>query len=76
MRAAVIFFTALLLSGCYEIMPRNTMKDCRSQCNDLRKPKACLEFCECIHKYGNTLDSCLEAYEKTPLENDSTEHNH
>ncbi|MCW3103270.1 MAG: hypothetical protein JWO09_1710 [Bacteroidetes bacterium] len=63
---AVIFIAALgFLSAC-EIMPRNTLKDCRSQCKDSKKSKACYDFCDCIHKYGHSLDSCLEAYDMAP----------
>ena len=47
-------------------MPRNTLKDCRQQCKDSKKSKACYEFCDCIHKQGQPLDSCLYKYEKTP----------
>lgn len=47
-------------------MPRNTLKDCRQQCKDSKKSKACYEFCDCIHKQGHTLDSCLNEYNKAP----------
>lgn len=44
-------------------MPRNTLKDCRAQCADDKKPNACYNFCDCIHKQGRSLDSCLDEYE-------------
>jgi hypothetical protein len=56
---------ALVLNSC-EIMPRNTLKDCRQQCKDSKKSKACYEFCDCIHKQGQPLDSCLKNYENSP----------
>lgn len=52
-----------ILAAC-EIMPRNTLKDCRLQCDDSEKSRACLEFCNCIHLDGNPLDSCLDKYDK------------
>jgi hypothetical protein len=55
--------TFTLIPAC-EIMPRNTLPDCVAQCKDSKKQKACLEFCDCIHKEGNPLDSCLDAYNK------------
>ena len=45
----------------YKIMPRNTLKDCKTQClgnDDIR----CISFCECIHVNGRSLDDCLEEY--------------
>lgn len=60
----VLAVTALLLLSIrsFEIQPRNTMKDCRSQCEDSKYPAACEAFCDCIHKQGQSLDSCLKVY--------------
>jgi hypothetical protein len=55
----------LLVSAC-EIMPRNTLKDCQDQCKGSKKSKACYDFCDCIHKQGQPLDSCLDKYDKAP----------
>lgn len=44
------------------IMPRNHISDCNAQCPDSSDPEACANFCECIHKEGNSLDDCLEKY--------------
>jgi hypothetical protein len=64
-----ILIVSLVFACSCEIMPRNTLKDCRDQCTDSKKSKACYEFCDCIHKQGQPLDSCLEKYDNTP--NDS-----
>jgi uncharacterized membrane protein YphA (DoxX/SURF4 family) len=48
----------------HELMPRNTLKECRTQCEDSANPEACYTFCDCIHKEGQPLDKCLEAYEE------------
>ena len=53
----VIFHTRIL----YKIMPRNTFGDCRSQCNGGNDPD-CVNFCECIHKEGKSLETCLDEY--------------
>ncbi|MCD6018990.1 MAG: hypothetical protein K0S53_2111 [Bacteroidetes bacterium] len=50
-----ISITLLILTCSCEIMPRNTLKDCRAQCKGSTKSKACLEFCDCIHKRGSLL---------------------
>ena len=55
----VAFHTRIL----YKIMPRNTISECRKQCagdNDVD----CLTFCHCIHEEGNSLDKCLDAFNK------------
>jgi hypothetical protein len=51
-------------------MPRNTLKDCRQQCPDSKKSKACYDFCDCIHKQGLPLDSCLDKYDKAAADRD------
>lgn len=55
----VVFHTRIF----YDILPRNTYSDCTTQCKD-ENDKACIEFCECIHKEGNSLDDCLSKHEK------------
>jgi hypothetical protein len=60
--SVMLLFTA----GCYEIMPRNSLRDCQEQCRDSKKSKACLDFCDCIHQQGHSLDSCLDAYNNAP----------
>ena len=63
-----IFTAALMLMGACEIMPRNTLRDCRVQCKDSKKSKACYDFCDCIHKDGQPLDTCLDKYNKAPVD--------
>ena len=55
----VVFLFAL--KG-YDIRPHNVMSHCRTQCEDIENPEACLQFCDCIHGEGKRLDSCLDAY--------------
>jgi hypothetical protein len=61
-----IFITALVFASACEIMPRNNLKDCREQCKSSKKSRACYDFCDCIHKYGEPLDNCLDEYDKAP----------
>lgn len=58
---AVIFLVVIHTSVVYEILPRNTFNDCISQCSGMAD-MACVGFCECIHKEGNSLRQCLEAF--------------
>ena len=66
-----VLILVLTLTNAYSIMPRNTFKDCQMQCKDSRKSKACYDFCDCIHKQGRLLDSCLKEYRKAPLDKDT-----
>lgn len=69
--ASCIIALMIFISAC-EIMPRNNLNDCRGQCKDSKKSKACYDFCDCIHKEGNSLDSCLDKYERAPADTSKT----
>ena len=45
----------------YKILPRNTLSDCRTQCDGDNK-EDCINFCDCIHKEGRPLARCLDDY--------------
>ena len=47
----------------YEVMPRNSLSDCKKQFVNTEKETVGFQFCECIHKNGNSLNKCLEEYE-------------
>lgn len=47
----------------HQVMPRNSLKDCKSQFINTEYESAGFEFCECIHTHGNPLDECLENFE-------------
>jgi uncharacterized membrane protein YphA (DoxX/SURF4 family) len=48
----------------YDIRPGNSLVECSNGCGGNDNPKACEEFCDCIYNHGNTLDKCLNDYEK------------
>jgi uncharacterized membrane protein YphA (DoxX/SURF4 family) len=52
------------ITHVYDIMPRNTLADCQTQCDDVKNPGACQIFCECIHIKGQPLDKALNDYHK------------
>ena len=54
----VLFHTTI-----YKIMPRNTISDCRTQCNG-ENDEDCFNFCDCIHQEGKSLEKCLSEYKK------------
>ena len=57
----------LFITNIYSIMPRNTLAECARQCDKTKHPEACISFCECIHKKGNSLQECLKTYKKDGL---------
>jgi uncharacterized membrane protein YphA (DoxX/SURF4 family) len=61
---AAITILVLVVANVYDIMPRNTLSECNGQCDKSKNPRACNNFCNCIHKEGQSLDKCLEQYNK------------
>jgi len=58
--AAVVFLNNIM----YDIRPGNAPEECMNGCPGNSNPKACEEFCDCIHNKGKPLGTCLEEYEK------------
>ncbi|WP_460893103.1 hypothetical protein [Rufibacter soli] len=56
-----------IMTGC-ELMPRNTLRDCRAQCAESEKPSACYDFCDCTHQNCQPLNKCVAQYDKAPKE--------
>jgi uncharacterized membrane protein YphA (DoxX/SURF4 family) len=61
---ATVVLWGVIITHVYDIMPRNTVKDCKTQCDDSTNPGACNTFCESVHLKGETLDKSLDAYHK------------
>ncbi len=60
----IIGLFVLLAQFGYDQMPRNSMRDCKSQFIGTKNEVAGFEFCECIHENGRPLDACIEEFEK------------
>ena len=52
----------------HEVMPHNSIGDCKKQFTNAPNQEAGYQFCECIHTAGNDLDTCLETYEEAVKE--------
>lgn len=63
---AIVVILILIIKTAYDIMPRNNLKDCNAQFEGTNRTKAGCNFCNCIHKQGQPLDSCLKEYSKAP----------
>jgi len=62
---ATLAIVVFLNNVIYDIRPGNEPAECWNGCSGNSNPKACEEFCDCIHNKGKPLGICLEDYEKT-----------
>jgi len=62
---AVLIASVILINQfLYSIRPGNSLIECTNGCAGNSNPKACLEFCDCIHKKGKLLQECVDEYNK------------
>lgn len=61
---AMIASVILINYFLYDIRPGNSLIECTNGCAGNSNPKACLDFCNCIHNKGKTLNECLIEYNK------------
>ncbi|WP_276497352.1 DoxX family protein [Pontibacter litorisediminis] len=59
-----VFMVIMVVANGFDMMPRNTLAECNTQCEESENPQACYTFCDCIHQQGLPLETCLEAYTK------------
>jgi uncharacterized membrane protein YphA (DoxX/SURF4 family) len=63
---ATVVAIVLFISFGFDVMPRNSSKDCSTQFVNTNRTKAGAAFCNCIHNLGQPLDSCLKQYKEAP----------
>jgi uncharacterized membrane protein YphA (DoxX/SURF4 family) len=66
--SGVVIIVALTISFArfgYDVMPRNSLSDCKKQFENSRNETAGFKFCECIHNDGQPLDECLKEFENS-----------
>jgi uncharacterized membrane protein YphA (DoxX/SURF4 family) len=61
---ATFLAVGFTVTHLFKIMPRNTLADCETQCDDSENPAACKVFCESIHDKGQDLEKSLDTYEQ------------
>jgi len=61
---ATFLAVGFTVTHVYNLMPRNTLSDCETQCDDSKNPEACKIFCESIHNNGQELKKALDKYEE------------
>ena len=62
---ATVLMVVLVSTQAYDIVPHNTISDCREQCRSTDNPDDCYAFCDCIHIDGQPLGKCLNEYNET-----------
>lgn len=60
-----VAFTIFFARFGYDVMPRNSLLDCKMQFENTLNEAAGFDFCECIHNEGRSLDECLKAFENS-----------
>ena len=63
---AAVMMVVLFIRFGFDIMPRNSFKDCNSEFVGTNRTQAGAAFCDCIHNQGQPLDRCLDQYNKAP----------
>ncbi|RVU03013.1 DoxX family protein [Mucilaginibacter limnophilus] len=58
------FIVGYTVTHLFDLMPRNTLTDCETQCNNSENPEACKTFCESIHTEGQDIDKALNTYKQ------------
>lgn len=61
---AIIASVILINHFLYDIRPGNSLIECTNGCAGNSNPKACLEFCDCVHNQGKPFHECLIQYNK------------
>ncbi|HEX8516351.1 MAG TPA: DoxX family protein [Bacteroidia bacterium] len=61
---ATVIAIIIFMNFGFEVVPRNSLKDCNSQFTGTNRTEAGARFCDCIHKQGRPLDTCLIEYSK------------
>lgn len=60
--STVVLAIVFALFG-HDVMPRNSLSDCKKQFMNSKDEALGIEFCECIHIEGQSLDTCLKLIE-------------
>lgn len=60
---STVAITVAIAQFGFEVMPRNSQRDCEGQFKNTDKEAFGYKFCECIHTHGKPLDECLEQFE-------------
>jgi len=64
--AATVIIFVLVIPKLFDIMPRNSLRDCNTQFKGTNRTQAGANFCDCIHNQGEPLDKCLDKYYQAP----------
>lgn len=63
--SGVFLSTAIIVASLvlgYDVMPRNSLSDCKKQFENTQREAIGFVFCECVHIEGQPLDDCLNTF--------------
>ena len=60
--AVLIVFASVVFAMQNALMPMNRIGDCESRCAAGPDEAACLDFCDCVHTRGESLQGCMDSY--------------
>jgi hypothetical protein len=63
---AAVAVIVLFIRFGFDVMPRNSFKDCSVEFVGTNRTQAGAAFCDCIHNQGKPLDTCLKKYYDAP----------
>ena len=61
---ASVGITILFFVYGHSVMPKNSLSDCKKQFYGEEQEQLGIQFCECIHQEGKSLNDCLTEFEK------------
>ena len=61
----IVIGTLFTTNNLFELVPRNSYKDCSKQFKNTQLQETNFDFCDCIHHQGKSLDECLNFYENS-----------
>lgn len=68
--AATLVGVTAFSATIFEVMPRNTIEECKKEFENTNRTTAGVNFCDCVHTTNATLDACIEQYDNTPDDDD------
>jgi hypothetical protein len=57
---ATVILVILISIFLFEILPGNSLNECKNGSLSRKYPNSCENFCGCIYNQGKPLDKCLE----------------
>lgn len=67
---ATAVLTVLIITNSYDKKTRNTLQECLNDCKNSDNTQECFDFCDCIHKQGQSFNRCSEELREAKKRNE------